>query len=364
VASVAGVPGDPDVLPRRGGWRRVEGTDSGQSWEPVFDNMPVQASVRSPWRLRPDQVWAGTGEAWVIRDSDIGGDGVYKSTDAGKTWKNVGLPDAGRIGRIIVHPTNPNIVYVCAIGRVTAPQQERGVYRTLDGGATWERSLFVDPNTGCSGISMDPNHPDVLIAGMWQVELHTWAMFSGGPGSGVYLTHDGGKTWTKPATGMPRSPVGKSTSRLRRRIHSGYADSDAVKARVTDRKMAARHGRPSAGSHAHRLAGCTSMKVNPQNPDDLFILNSGFHRSAIRRHVWRRWRRGRRLRRCHDVWIDQDGRRFVLTDGGARIPGPTGSQACRCRSRAISRGHRQSDAIGSTATGGTTGRCAGRRTRQ
>ena len=157
VASVAGVPGDPTTYylgaAAGGVWKS---TDSGQSWEPDLRQMPVQAiGSLAVAPSDPNQVWAGTGEAWVIRDSDIGGDGIYKSTDAGKTWKNVGLPDAGRIGRIIVHPTNPNIVYACVIGRVTAPQPERGVYRTLDGGATWEKSLFVDPNTGCSGISMD-----------------------------------------------------------------------------------------------------------------------------------------------------------------------------------------------------------------
>ncbi len=279
-------------------------------------------------------MWAGTGEAWVIRDSDIGGDGIYKSTDAGKTWKNVGLPEAGRIGRIIVHPTNPNIVYACVIGRVTAPQQERGVYRTLDGGATWERSLFVDPNTGCSGISMDPNHPGVLIAGMWQVELHTWAMFSGGPGSGVYRTLDGGNTWTKATTGMPRSPVGKidvaiaasNPQRMYALIQTANQgslwrseDGGATWKTVSwDRTLIGR-----AGYYI-------SMKVNPQNPDDLFILNSGFHRSSDGGVTFGGGGGGGGgCGDCHDVWIDpKDGRRFVLTDdGGARISSPTGSQS-------------------------------------
>ena len=126
------------------------------------------------------------------------GDGIYKSTDAGETWKNMGLPTTGRIGRIIVHPTNPNIVFVCAIGRVTGPQQERGVFRThrrrRDVGASRSSSIRTRAARASRWIANDPN---VLLAGMWQVELHTWAMFSGGPGSGVYITHDGGKTWTK-----------------------------------------------------------------------------------------------------------------------------------------------------------------------
>ena len=119
--------------------------------------------------------------------SDVIGDGIYKSTDAGATWTHMGLDETGRIGRIIVHPTDPNIVYVCALGRTTGPQQERGVFKTTDGGRTWKRVLFVDENTGCSGLSMDAKDPNVLIAGTWQVEMHPWAMLSGGPGSGVYM---------------------------------------------------------------------------------------------------------------------------------------------------------------------------------
>src|SRR5262245_54464369 len=189
IASVAGIPGDPTTYylgaASGGVWKS---TDSGSTFTPIFDSQPVQAiGALAVAPSDPRQVWAGTGEAWVIRDSDIMGDGVYKSTDAGATWKNVGLGETGRIGRIIVHPTNPEIVYVCAIGRVTGPQQERGVFRTSDGGATWKRVLFVDEKTGCSGLAMDANDPNTLFAGAWQVELHTWGEFSGGPGSGVHV---------------------------------------------------------------------------------------------------------------------------------------------------------------------------------
>jgi hypothetical protein len=337
VASVAGVPGDTTTYylgaASGGVWKS---TDSGQTWAPIFDAQPVQAiGALAVAQSDPNQVWAGTGEAWVIRDSDIGGDGVYKSTDAGKTWKNVGLPEVGRIGRILVNPTNPNIVYVCAIGRVTAPQQERGVFKTTDGGATWKQSLFVDKNTGCSGISLDPNNPDTLIAGMWQVELHTWAMFSGGPGSGVYLTHDGGTTWKKAESGMPRPPVGKidvaiaasNPQRMYALIQTANQgslwrsdDGGATWKTVSwDRTLIGR-----AGYYI-------SMKVNPQNPDDVFILNSGFHRSTDGGVTYGGGGGGGGggCGDCHDVWIDpKDGRHFVLTDdGGARITSPTGSQS-------------------------------------
>src|SRR3979490_2822244 len=194
VASIAGVPGDPSIYyagaASGGVWKT---TDGGVRWVPVSDSLPVTAiGALAVAPSDPSVVWAGTGEAWAIRDSDVIGDGVYKSTDAGKTWSHMGLDETGRIGRILVHPTNPDIAFACAIGRITAPQQERGVYRTTDGGQHWERVLFVDENTGCSGLSMDMKNPRTLFAGTWQVEMHPWAMLSGGPGSGIYKSTDSG----------------------------------------------------------------------------------------------------------------------------------------------------------------------------
>ena len=215
IASAVGVPGDPTTYylgsASGGVWKS---TDSGQTWAPMFDDQPVQAiGALAISESDPNQVWAGTGEAWVIRDSDIGGDGIYKSTDAGKTWKNMGLPESGRIGRVIVHPTNPNIVFVCSIGRVTGPQKEQGRLqddrrrRDLETGAR-----RANENTGCSGLSMDPGHPETHarrhVAGG---DAHVGRTLSGGPGSGVYISHDGGDTWKRIETtaGMPRSPLGK-----------------------------------------------------------------------------------------------------------------------------------------------------------
>src|SRR4051812_6625847 len=155
VASIAGVPGDPSIYyagaASGGVWKT---SDGGIRWVPVSDSMPVTAiGALAVAPSDPNVVWAGTGEAWAIRDSDVIGDGIYKSVDAGKTWTHMGLDETGRIGRIIVHPANPDIVFACATGRITGAQQERGVYRTLDGGQKWERVLFVDENTGCSGLA-------------------------------------------------------------------------------------------------------------------------------------------------------------------------------------------------------------------
>ncbi len=299
-------------------------TDGAQTFVPIFDNQEVAAiGTLAVAPSDPKQVWAGTGEAWVIRDSDVMGDGVYKSTDAGATWKHVGLEQTGRIGRIIVHPTNPNIVFVCAIGRVTGPQQERGVFRSTDGGTSWQRVLFVNQDTGCSGLSMDAKDPNVLVAGTWQVVMHTWGEFSGGPGSGVYKSADGGTTWKKIESGLPRAPYGKvdvaiapsNSQRVFALIQTADQGSlwrsedggTTFKAVSWDRSLIGRAG------YYIRIA------INPQNPDDVFIANSGFHRSVRRwrdvrragRRWWRgpggcRWRSGRgrcrRGRRSRSTW--------------------------------------------------------------
>ena len=138
-------------------------------------------------------VWAGTGEAHIRSHISLG-QGIYKSTDAGETWTLMGLEKTARIARVVIHPQDPNTVLVCALGHAYGPQQERGVYRTTDGGATWTRVLFVDENTGCSDVAMDPSNPRVLFAGMWQIEIHTWGRTSGGPGSGLFTSRDGGVT--------------------------------------------------------------------------------------------------------------------------------------------------------------------------
>src|SRR5438876_3954676 len=172
VASIAGVPGDPLTYyagaASGGVWKT---TDGGVRWTPISDSMPV-AAIGALAVASSDEsiVWAGTGEAWAIRDSDVIGDGIYKSMDAGKTWVHMGLDETGRIGRIVVHPTNPDIVFACAAGRLTARQQERGVFRTTDGCEHWDRVLSVDEKTGCSGLSMDGKDPPTLCAGAWQVE--------------------------------------------------------------------------------------------------------------------------------------------------------------------------------------------------
>jgi len=233
IAAVAGVPSDPNIYyagaASGGVWKS---TDGGATFAPIFDGMRVAAiGALAVAPTDPKIVWAGTGEAWAIRPSDVIGDGIYKSEDAGMTWTHLGLDETGRIGRIIVHPTDANVVYACALGRLSGSQPERGVFKTTDGGRTWNRVLFADENTGCSGLTMDPKDPNVLFAGMWQVEMHPWAMLSGGPGSAIYVTRDGGAKWTKVThPGLPKSPVGKID------VAIAPTDSNRVYALISDRR--------------------------------------------------------------------------------------------------------------------------------
>ena len=335
IAAAAGVVGDPDTYyagaASGGVWKS---TDKGASWAPIFDAMPVQAiGALAVSRSDPKQVWAGTGEAWAIRDSDMMGDGIYKSTDAGATWQHMGLEETGRIGRIVVHPTDANIVYACALGRTTGPQQERGVFKTIDGGRTWNRVLFVDPNTGCSGLNIDSGDPNTLFAGMWQVEMHTYAMFSGGPSSGIYVTHDGGAHWSHiEGHGLPHSPVGK--------IDVAPAPSNSQRVYVliqtADQGSLWRSDDGgqnwTQGSWQRELIGRAGyyikLAVNPKNPDEVFVANSSFWVSTDGGKTFRTLPWGGDT---HDIWIDpSDPNRIVMThDGGMYMTSDHGQTSRR-----------------------------------
>src|SRR5207244_2398265 len=163
-------------------------SDGGVTWEPLFDAQSALSIGSLAIAARdPSVVWAGTGEDCIRSHISIG-NGIYKSTDAGAHWTPMGLEKTGRIGKLAIDPRNPDVVVACALGHAYGPQPERGVFRTSDGGKTWERTLFVDENTGCSDLAMDPNDPQVLFAGMWQFEMKTWGRESGGPSSGLFTS--------------------------------------------------------------------------------------------------------------------------------------------------------------------------------
>ena len=233
-SAAAGIPEDPHtyyVGAASGGIYKT--TDGGVHWDAVFDDMPVQSIGALAVSISdPNVVWAGTGEG-KIRSHISLGEGVYKSTDAGETWALTGLENTGRVPRLVIHPTNPDIVFVCALGHAYGPQSERGVFRTTDGGVTWEHVLFVDQNTGCSDIAMDPSNPRILFAGTWQLVIHTWGRFSGGPGGGLHVSRDGGTTWTRlTGNGLPTKPVGKVAVAFApsnsRRIYAMFETGDGI----------------------------------------------------------------------------------------------------------------------------------------
>ncbi len=213
VVAVAGDPVDPMVFyfgACAGGiWKTIDG---GVYWRCVSDGFLASAAVGAISVSRSDRnvIYAGTGETEIRLDVSYG-DGVYKSTDAGRTWANVGLRASKHIGRICIHPTNPDLVYVAALGDIFGPNEERGVFRSQDGGKSWEKVLYRGPDAGAVEISMDPNNPRILFAAFWQTRRNFWNISSGGPGSGLFRTTDGGDTWNEitRAPGLPDGRLGK-----------------------------------------------------------------------------------------------------------------------------------------------------------
>ncbi len=183
--------------------------NAGVTYEPIFDSQAsysIGCVTLAP--TNPDVVWVGSGENNSQR-SVAYGDGVYKSLDGGQSWQNMGLKRSLHIGRIIVHPANENIVYVAAMGPLWGPGGDRGVYRTSDGGETWQRVLALDENTGVVDLVMDPTDPDVIYAASYQRRRHLWTLIDGGPGSGIHKTTDGGQTWTELSSGLPSEDMGR-----------------------------------------------------------------------------------------------------------------------------------------------------------
>ncbi|PYO99308.1 MAG: hypothetical protein DMD60_01990 [Gemmatimonadetes bacterium] len=210
VAAVVGVPGDRNLYyagPAAGGvWKTIDG---GDSWEAVFKEQPtasIGAIALAP--SNPNVVWVGTGEG-NPRNDVVDGRGVFMSPDAAKTWQFMGLRDVGQITRIVIDPTNPDVVLVAALGHVWGPNPERGVFRTTDGGKTWQKVLFVNDTTGATDLIMVPGNPRLLFAGMWQFVRYPWELVSGGAGSGIYRSKDGGVTWERLSEGLPPSPLGR-----------------------------------------------------------------------------------------------------------------------------------------------------------
>ena len=346
VSAVMGVPGDPNTYyigAASGGV--FKSVDGGVHWEPVFDDQPaasIGALAIDP--INPNVVWAGTGETFIRSNVSIG-NGIYKSTDGGKTWSHMGLEKTGRIGRILIHPTNPDIVLVAAMGHLYGPQEERGVFKTTDGGETWERVLFVDENTGASDIVMDPNNPRIIFAGMWQMVIWTWGRRSGGPGSGLHMSRDGGDTWEKlSGNGLPDPPLGKIA------LAMSPDNSDRVYALIetnSNREFAELGDhlgvlwRSDDGGDSWRMVNgdhtlvqrphyYSRMAVAPDDHNEIHFLATS-HRTSLDGGL--SITRGSAGGDNHDMWIDPliPDRMIVGNDGGVSISTTRGRSWLRPR---------------------------------
>jgi photosystem II stability/assembly factor-like uncharacterized protein len=338
LTSVVGIPGQPNIYyagAASGGiWKTLDG---GIHWDPIFDSQPVSsigALAIAP--SNPNIVWAGTGEPWIRSHISVG-EGIYKSTDAGKTWALMGLEKTGRISRVVIDPKNPDIVLVGALGHAYGPQPERGVFRTTDGGKKWERVLFTDENSGCAHLEMDPNNPKVLYAGMWPIEIRTWGRESGGPGSGLFKSTDGGVTWKRlTGNGLPTRMTGKIVPAIApsnsKRIYALIETGDGVplNGKETDRGKLWRSDDGGEKwrliSYDRNLGGRTHyyfrMTVAPDNENETYYLTAGFARSTDGGETARPMLAGASPGGDnHDIWIDptNPNRIAVANDGGVSI---------------------------------------------
>jgi photosystem II stability/assembly factor-like uncharacterized protein len=301
-------------------------TDGGQIWAPVTDGQIKSGSVGAVAvsESNPDIVFIGMGES-CIRGNVQPGDGIYKSTDAGKTWTNVGFSETDAISKIRIHPTNPDIVFVADFGRYGKPSDERGVYKSSDGGKTWKRVLFRDNKTGAVDVEIDRKNPDVMFASLWEAYRVEYQMSSGGPGSGLFKSTDGGETWKEITRnpGLPQGLVGKIG------IGVSGADSNRVYALIENE-----HG----GLYSSDDAGATWKLVNegrnirqrafyythvfadPNNKDTVYMLNTSAFRSTDGGKTLAQIGAGTHGDH-HDLWIDPDNSEHVAiaNDGGGAI---------------------------------------------
>ena len=274
-----------------GVWKTVNG---GTTWKPIFDDFGTTSiGDIAVSRSNPNIVWVGTGEA-NNRQSSSWGNGVYKSVDGGDTWQRMGLEDSKHIGRIVIHPTNPDIVYVAALGHLWGPNKERGLFKTTDAGRTWTNTKFIDENTGFADVAIDSHDPNTLYAAAYQRQRKAYGFNGGGPGSGLYKTTDAGKTWTRLENGLPGGIVGRIGIDVYRKnpniVYVCYEHKDGGIFRSDDRgktwkKMSALDPRPLYFSQ---------IRVDPQDDRRVYVLGTS-------------------------VFVSDDGGRTFRSDGARNV---------------------------------------------
>jgi photosystem II stability/assembly factor-like uncharacterized protein len=293
-------------------------TDGGMTWTSLFDHQPnpsIGAVAVAP--SNPSVVWVGTGEA-NNRQSASWGDGVYKSTDGGQTWSHMGLEDTQAIGRVVIDPTNPDVVYVAAVGHLWGPNPERGLFKTTDGGKTWNKVLFINDDTGVTDVAIDPQSPTTLYAATYERRRTAWGFNGGGPGSGVYKTTDGGATWTKLTKDLPEGDTGRiAVAVYRKNPNIVYALIQNAKGGVfrsedkgaTWTKMGSENPRPSYFSQ---------IRIDPNNDLRIWMGGVNLYYSEDGGKTFNQ-RRAREVHSdFHAIWIDPENSNFMLVgcDGG------------------------------------------------
>ena len=322
--AVAGVSGEPGLYyfgaAAGGVWKT---TDFGATWKPIFDKAPnasIGAIAVAP--SNHDVIYVGTGEG-ALRGDITWGDGVYKSTDGGKTWTSVGLTDTRQIGAVIVDPSNPDVVLVAAEGHAFGPNAERGVFRTTDGGKTWTKVLYKDENTGAVDVTFDPSDPKIVYAALWQVRRQPWNFSSGGPGSGLYRSTDGGLTWTElKGNGLPEGILGRID------VSVSQADPKRVYAMV-EAKEGGLYRSDDSGQHWTRVSEdgrirqrawyFSKIYADPKSVDTVYALNTGMLKSTDGGKTWSLVAAPHGDH--HALWIDPANPRDLINanDGGASV---------------------------------------------
>jgi len=327
VNAVTGVPGQPSTFyygsVGGGVWRS---NNSGRTWTPVFDSQSV-ASIGAIGVApsNPDVIYVGTGEA-DMRDSIQYGDGVYKSTDGGRTWKHIGLENTRQIGRVIVDPKNPNIVFVAALGHAYGPSADRGVYRSRDGGATWEKVLFRNDDVGAIDLAFDPTNSKIVYAALWAVRRPPWFIYApaNGPGGGIFKSTDGGTTWTQLTNGLPAEGLG--------RIGIAIAPTNPKRIyAIVDAKAGGLYVSNDAGatwiknSEDNRTWGrgwyFCKIVTDPRNPDSVYVSNTSVYKSTDAGKTWTAIKGAPGGDDYHQLWINPDDpkRMIVGSDQGAVV---------------------------------------------
>jgi len=304
-------------------------TNAGASWGNISDDFFGTGSVGAiaVAQTDPNVIYVGMGEA-CVRGNFSHGDVVYKSTDAGKTWTRVGLTDSRQIGDIQIHPADPDTVFVAALGHVFGSNAERGVFKSTDGGATWRNVLFVDDKTGAVDLAIDPHNPRVVFAGMWQVKRSPWSLDSGGPGSGLYRSQDGGETWTELTAGLPsgvKGKIGVAVSPAQRDLV--YANIEADDGGVFRSDDGGDTWRRVSGDRSLRQRAWyyTHIEADPEDAETVYVLNVRFKKSIDGGKTWSSIRVPHGDN--HDLWIDplDQNRMIESNDGGANVSSDGGA---------------------------------------